>query len=60
MSDIIDKHKVQELKEMIKQKKPGEPAEKVLAIFCERHAISIATCLKLYNQLVERGEIIEK
>jgi hypothetical protein len=60
MSDKIDMHKVKELKEMLQNKKPNEPTEKVLAVFCERHAISINTCRVFYNQLVENGEIKEK
>jgi hypothetical protein len=60
MSDEIDIHKVKELKEMLQQRKPNEPAEKILAIFCERHAISMNTCHIFYKQLVEKGEIKEK
>ena len=60
MSDKIDKHMIQELKEMIKKKKPDEPVEKILTIFCERTGISMDTCRVYYKQLVEKGEIKEK
>ena len=59
MSDKIDTHKVKELKEMLQNKKPNEPTEKVLAVFCERHSISLSTCRIFYNQLVENGEVKE-
>lgn len=59
MSDKIDKHKVEELKEMVEKRKPSEPVDKVLAVFCERHAISLATCRVFYKQLVEEGQIKE-
>ena len=60
MSDKIDMHKVKELREMLQKRKPGEPADKVLAIFCERHSISMGTCRVLYKQMVEKGEVKEK
>ena len=60
MSDKIDTHKVKELKEMLQQRKPNEPTEKVLAIFCERHSISMDTCRVFYKQMVEKGEVKEK
>lgn len=60
MSDKMDKHKIQELKEMVKERKPDEPIEQVLAVFCERHAVSLSTCRVYYNRLVEKGEIKEK
>jgi predicted transcriptional regulator len=60
MSDKMDKHKIQELKEIVKERKPDEPIEQVLAVFCERHAVSLNTCRVYYNRLVEKGEIKEK
>jgi hypothetical protein len=60
MSDKMDKHKIQELKEMVQKRNPDEPVEKVLAVFCERHAVSLNTCRIYYNRLVEQGEIKEK
>jgi len=60
MSDKLDKHKIQELKEMVRQKNPDEPMEKVLAVFCERHSVTMGTCKYYYNHLVEKGEIKEK
>ena len=60
MSKKMDKEHIQELKEMVQEKKPGEPVEKVLVKFCERHAVSLDTCKKYYNRLVEKGEAKEK
>jgi predicted transcriptional regulator len=45
---------------MVKERKPDEPIEQVLAVFCERHAVSLNTCRVYYNRLVEKGEIKEK
>jgi len=60
MSGKIDKHLIQELKEKIKTKKPDEPVEKILTVFCERTGVSMDTCRVYYKQLVEKGEIKEK
>jgi hypothetical protein len=60
MSDKLDKHKIQELREMVKAKAPDQPVEKVLAIFCERHGLTSGTCKYYYNILVENGDIKEK
>jgi hypothetical protein len=60
MSDKIDKHMIQELKERIKEKKPDEPVEKILTVFCERTGVSMNTCRVYYKRLVEKGEIKEK
>ena len=60
MSNKIDEHMIQELKEKIKEKKRDEPIEKVLAVFCERTGVSMSTCRVYYKQLVEKGEIKEK
>jgi predicted transcriptional regulator len=60
MSDKMDKHKIQELKEMIQEKDTKEPVDQVLATFCERHGLSLDTCRIYHNRLVERGEIKEK
>ena len=38
MSDKIDKHMIEELKETIKKEDPDEPVEKTLAVFCARTA----------------------
>jgi hypothetical protein len=59
MSDKIDIHKVKELKAMLQEKKPNEPVEKILAVFCERHSISLSTCHVFYKEMVEKGEIKE-
>jgi len=60
MSDKIDKHLIQELKERVKEKKPDEPVEKILTVFCERTGVSMNTCRVYYKRLVEKGEIKEK
>jgi predicted transcriptional regulator len=60
MREKMGKHHIEELKEMIQEKKPKEPVEKVLVKFCERHAVSLETCRVYYNRLVEKGEIKEK
>ena len=61
MSDSVDKkHKIQELKEMVQERKHGEPVEKVLTLYCERHGISMDVCRVYYDQLVKKGEIKEK
>jgi hypothetical protein len=60
MGEKMDKHNIEELKEMIQEKKPKEPVEKVLVKFCERHGVSLDTCRIYYNRLVEKGEVKEK
>jgi hypothetical protein len=60
LSDKLDKHKIQELREMVKEKAPDQPVEKVLAVFCERHGLTSGTCRYYYNLLVETGDIKEK
>ena len=60
MDEKMDKHHIQELKEMIQEKEPKEPIEEVLVKFCERHAVSLETCRKHYERLVAEGEVKEK
>jgi len=60
MAEKMPKEKIQELKEMIHEKAPSEPVEKVLVNFCSRHAVSMETCKKYYDRMVEKGEIKEK
>lgn len=60
MGEKIDKHHIEELREMIQEKKPKEPVEKILVKFCERHGVSLDTCRIYYNRLVEKGKIKEK
>ena len=60
MPEKMDKHHVRELKEMIREKELKEPVEEVLVKFCERHGVSLDTCRKHYDKLVEKGEIKEK
>jgi hypothetical protein len=60
MDEKMDKHHIQELKEMIQEKEPKEPIEEVLVKFCERHAVSLDKCRKHYERLVAEGEVKEK
>jgi hypothetical protein len=60
MSDKLDKHKIEELRQMVKDKDPKQPVEELLAIFCERHGLTSGTCRYYYNILVENGDIKEK
>ncbi|HMK95210.1 MAG TPA: hypothetical protein VK536_07405 [Candidatus Limnocylindrales bacterium] len=60
MSNKGDKHNMDLLKEMVNEKKPGEPVEKVLSVFCEREGVSMGTCRVYYKKLVDAGEIKEK
>ncbi len=60
MSDKLDKHKIEELRQMVKDKDPKQPVEELLTIFCERHGLSSGTCRYYYNVLVENGDIKEK
>jgi hypothetical protein len=57
IAEKMPKEKIQELKQMLKEKKPDEPVEKVLVNFCERHAVTLGTCRKYYERLVENGEV---
>jgi hypothetical protein len=60
IAEKLPKEKIEELKEMIREKPDGEPVEKVLVNFCERHAVSLGTCRKYYEHLIEKGEIKEE
>jgi hypothetical protein len=60
MTDKMDKEHIQELKEMVKEKKPEEPVEEVLVKFCERHAVSLETCRLHYNRLLNEDAEKEK
>jgi hypothetical protein len=58
---IVDEtHAKETLKEMIEDRKQGEPVEEILAIFCQRYSVTMATCKEFYDQLVAKGEIKEK
>ena len=57
IAERMPKEKIKELKEMIEEKPPEEPVEKVLIKFCERHAVTLGTCRKYYKRLVEKGEV---
>ena len=60
MNDNKDKHNLDLLKEMVSEKKRGEPIEEVLSVFCQRQGLSMETCRAYYKKLVESGEIKEK
>jgi hypothetical protein len=60
MGEKMDKQHIEELKEMIQEKKAEESVEKVLVKFCTRHGVSLDACRVHYNRLVEKGEIKEK
>lgn len=60
MGDKINKHDLQELKKMVKERSPDEQVEEILAVFCERHGVSLDACRAQYKHLVEKGEIKEK
>lgn len=57
MSDKQDKHNLDLLREMVKERKPGESLEEVLSVFCERQGLSMDTCRVYYKKLVEKGDI---
>ena len=48
------KHYVEELKEMLQESK--EPKDEVLAVFCERHGISMDECRKYYAEVTSKQE----
>ena len=60
MSDKLDKHNMDLLKEMVNERKPDEPVEEVLSMFCQRQGVSMDTCRVYYKKLVDKGEIKEK
>jgi hypothetical protein len=60
MGKKMDKQHIKELKEMIQEKEPKEPVEKVLVKFCERHGVSLDACRKYYEQLIAKDETEEK
>ncbi len=60
MSEKLDKHMIEELKEMVKAKSSDQPVEEVLTVFCARHSLTMESCRYYYNQLVDKGEIKEK
>ena len=51
------RERIHKLKEMIQSKKPDEPIEKVLVIFCARNGVSLDTCREYFQFLVDSGEI---
>ena len=59
MGDREEKEAVQQLSRMIQEKKPDELVEQVLVKFCTRSGVSLDTCRKYYQFLVDSGEIKE-
>ena len=59
-SEKKDKHDMDLLKEMVNERKKGEPVEEVLSTFCQRQGISMGACRVYYEKLVDQGEIKEK
>ena len=55
--DAKKKEKIQKLQQMIREKEPDEPVEKVLVIYCARHGVSMDTCREYYQFLLDSGEI---
>ena len=51
-----DKHYINELKEMLSEKKPEESVDEVFTVFCQRHGVSLGQCKMYYDRLVETGE----
>lgn len=60
MSNNKDKHNLDLLKEMVNERKKGEPVEEVLSTFCQRQGVTMGTCRVYYNKLVKSGEVKEK
>ena len=60
MSEKKDKHYMDLLKEMVNERKPGEPVEEVLSTFCQRQGVSMGTCRVYYKKLADKGEVKEK
>jgi len=60
MSDKLDKHNMDLLKEMVNERKPDEPVEEVLAVFCQRQGVSMDACRVYYKKLIDKGDINEK
>ena len=55
--DAKKKEKIQKLQQMIQEKKPEDPVEKVLVLYCARHGVSMDTCREYYQYLVDAGEM---
>ncbi len=55
-----DKEHINELKEMVKERKKGESVDEVLTFFCHRHGVDMDQCKKYYEQLKKEGAAVEK
>lgn len=60
IAEKMPKEKIEELRRMIQEKPVDEPVEKVLVDFCERHAVTLGTCRKYYERLIEKDEAKKK
>jgi hypothetical protein len=60
MEEKVTKKEIRKLKEMIQEKEPDENVEQVLVKFCARSGVSLDTCRRYYQELVESGEINEE
>jgi hypothetical protein len=57
---VDEEHTKEALREMIEDRKPGEPVDAVFPIFCQRYGVTMETCRSLYDELTANGEIREK
>jgi len=55
-----DKEHINELREMVKERKKAESVEEVLTVFCQRHGVDMAQCNKYYEQLKKEGAVDKK
>ena len=51
-------HYLQELTEMLQE--GNEPKEKIFAVFCHRHGVSMDECKKYYDELMAKRKVKEK
>lgn len=57
---VDEQHAKEALKELINNRDPDTPAEKLLPIFCQRYGLTMEACRTIYNELVAKSEIKEK
>jgi hypothetical protein len=60
MSQKVDKDMLDELKQNLKDKKPDQPADKIIAVFCQKTGLTMDECRVYYKKLVKDGNIKEK
>jgi hypothetical protein len=51
------KKQIEKLQQMLHEKEPEEPVEKVLVLYCARNGVSLDTCREYYQFLVDSGKI---